>query len=52
MGSSKHEVSETENGLPVRKPGKMAKMKQHFIKFWWLHLIIFVLLTLTLLLLW
>lgn len=51
MGSSKHEVSETENGLPVRKPGKMAKMKQHFVKFWWLHLIIFVLLTLTLLLL-
>ncbi|KAJ2976990.1 hypothetical protein NQ176_g4624 [Zarea fungicola] len=39
MSDSKHEVSTTEN---VREPGKKGALKRHCQRFWWLHLIIFI----------
>lgn len=38
--SDKHEVTQTENG-PIRG-GKKAALKNHCKRFWWLHLIIFL----------
>ncbi|KAM3565860.1 hypothetical protein ARSEF4850_001171 [Beauveria asiatica] len=41
--SDKNEVSATEHVAP--QPGKKAAIKRHCQRFWWLHLIIFVLVT-------
>lgn len=44
MSDSKHEVSQTENGAPIKRSKKRACIN-HCKRFWWLHLIIFCCIT-------
>jgi hypothetical protein len=46
--TSKHEVAQTENGVPLKR-GKRGTCARHCKRFWWVHLIIFIVIAVVLL---